>query len=472
MKVLNKEEIQNLPIKERQKYKREYRNFLLYSNEILKLSPLEYINFIENKLGERSLYKNKHVQDYLTKKYINNQIANSYKEAIFIIKNQITEKPRCQNCNKPTRFKKEENRYLSTCSTKCSNKINSQGKVEGNKKSFIKRKLPKFLKIYNAELLEDFKTFREPHRCRCLKCGNEFTMNVLTNGIICRECTPKIAGFSKEEKEVLDYIKEIYKGKILENDRSLGVEIDIYLPEIKLGIEYNGLYWHSSVHKDKNFHLNKTETCEKNNVQLIHIFANEWLEKKEIVKSILRSKMGLNKDKIFARKCEIREVPSKESNNFLEENHIQGKDNSPHRFGLYYKNKLVQLLTLKRTHRSKTKYLELKRSCTILNTSVVGGFSKLLKHTKNIFNEDIITFADRRYSSKDNAYNKIGELIDTIKPNHFYIEGLTLVSREKYQKHKLKDIFENYDPELTAIENCHINGIFQIYDCGNYKYLL
>jgi len=248
--------------------------------------------------------------------------------------------------------------------------------------------------------------------------------------------------------------------------------LDIYIPDLGIAIEYNGLYGHSSLFKDKKYHFNKTEICENNNIQLIHIFENEWILKKEIVKSILKSKLGLNTNRFFARKCTIKEVSSKESNKFLEDNHIQGKDNAPHRYGLYFNNNLIQLITFKRSHRSKAKYLELKRSCSILNTTVVGGFNKLLKYAKNIFKEDIITFADRRFSSKNNVYSKIGNLIDIIKPNHFYIENLNLASREKYQKHKLPNILEKFDISLTAIENCHNNNIYEIYDSGNLKYIL
>jgi hypothetical protein len=277
---------------------------------------------------------------------------------------------------------------------------------------------------------------------------------------------------SKAEKEVYDFIKTFYNGEILENDRSFGVEFDMYIPELKIAIEYNGLYWHSARFKDKRFHLNKTEIAEKNNIQLIHIFENEWINKKEIVKSILKAKLGFSGKRIFARKCLIKEVPSKISNKFLEDNHIQGKDNSPFRYGLYYNDELVQIFTLKRSHRSKDKYLELKRSASKIGHNIIGGFGKLLKHAKRIHNEDIVTFADRRFSSKDNVYKKFGKFVQKTNFNHFWINGLELKSREAYQKHKLKDILEHFDDSKTAIENCHDNDIWEIYDCGNFKYIL
>ena len=471
MKKLSENEIKSLPIKDRQKYKREYKKFLLYSNDILQLKPLEYINYIEQELGERALYKNKEVQKFLERYILINNL-DSYKEAVYWIKNGISKKPLCESCGKETRFKKEDLKYLSTCSSGCSNKINSENKVKSRNENFINKKLKNTLAALKIELTTEFNGIKNENSFRCLKCNNEWSQATIVNGIICRECIPKISGFSIQEKEVLEYIRSIYKGEILENDRSSGVEFNIFIPELSIAIEYNGLYWHSAKFKDKKYHLNKTEMAEKNNIQLIHIFENEWINKQSIVKSIIKAKLGFSNKKIYARKCIIREVPSKESNKFLEDNHIQGKDNAPFRYGLYHNDELVQIFTLKRSHRSKDKYLELKRSASKLEYTVIGGFSKLLKYAKKIHNEVIITFADRRFSSKDNIYEKFGKYIGVTDVNHFWINGMTLKSREAYQKHKLKDSLPIFDENKTAIENCHDNNIWEIYDCGNFKYAL
>ena len=471
MKILETEELKQLSIKDRQKYKRDYKNFLLYSNDILLMNSLEYIEYIENLLGERALYKNKHTQKYLETYMLANKL-NSFKEAVYWIKNEITDIPKCDMCHKNTRFKKEENKYLSTCSSACSNKLNSEAKVESRNANFITKKLSSTLSAAKVELTSEFSGIKSKNSFRCLECNNTWSQPSMVNGIICRECIPKIAGYSLQEKEVLNYIKTLYKGEILENDRSLGIELDIFIPELNVAIEYNGLWWHSARIKAKKYHLNKTEICEKNNIQLIHIFANEWLFKEDIVKSILKAKLGFSDKRVYARKCKIKEVPSKVSNKFLNDNHIQGKDNAPFRYGLYFNEEIIQIFTLKRSHRSKEKYLELKRSASKLGYSVVGGFSKLLKHAKKIHNEDIITFADRRYSNKNNVYSKVGEFIGIVPINHYWVNGLELKSREVYQKHKLKDILKVFDETKTAIENCHDNDIWEIYDCGNFKYKL
>jgi hypothetical protein len=100
-------------------------------------------------------------------------------------------------------------------------------------------------------------------------------------------------------------------------------EIDIFIPSKKLAIEYNGLYWHSENFIENTYHLDKTEDCLKQDIKLIHIFEDEWIYKKDIVKSRLLNLIGFSENKIYARNCEIKEVNSREALKFLDENHIQ-----------------------------------------------------------------------------------------------------------------------------------------------------
>ncbi|MHB8097994.1 MAG: hypothetical protein ACYDD5_00180 [Sulfuricurvum sp.] len=414
--------------------------------------------------------------------------SKSISENIYCLKESITNKPSTEFINLKLGYK---NKSISVDYSKSKEDIEKQfyikynepsrvleyqywkyhGKPKSSRVSFKDDILPIKLERLNVLLLEPYKKVSSSiYKFKCLGCNSIFRDDFFNN-VICRKCNPRPKS-SKQEKEICDFIKSIYNGEVLENDRTFAIELDIFLPDLNIAIEYNGLYWHSVEYKHKNYHLNKTNICEDNGIHLIHIFENEWIEKEEIVKSILRSKLGVIQNKIYARKCEIREVPSKESNKFLDCNHIQGRDNASIRFGLYYNDNLVQLMTFKRSHRSREKYLELKRSCSVLNTSVIGGFSKLLKYSKEVLKEDIVTFADRRYSYKENVYSKIGKYISTIQPNHFYHINGELKSREGFQKHLLEDILDKYDDNLSAIENCHRNNIFEVYDSGNHKYIL
>jgi transposase len=163
---------------------------------------------------------------------------------------------------------------------------------------------------------------------------------------------------SGEEQELIDFIGEIYKDEIITSNRSVlnGRELDIYLPKHNLAIEYNGLYSHSykpweereSLIKGPNYHLSKTVDCEKLGIQLIHIFSDEWNYRQAIVKSILKSKLGIN-ERIYARKCSIVEVDIDSKNKFLNDNHIQGEDKSSIKLGLEYEGVLVCLMTFNKS---------------------------------------------------------------------------------------------------------------------------
>jgi hypothetical protein len=151
-------------------------------------------------------------------------------------------------------------------------------------------KVIKILKYNNSKLLSDYTQNRELIKLECLKCSTIFETQYfyVQQGFgKCPNCFPKFK--SQGEIELLEFIKSIESSEIIENDRKVlnGQELDIYIPSKNIAIEFNGLYWHSELFKDKNYHLNKTELCEKNNIRLIHIFEDEWSLYKENIKKLL-----------------------------------------------------------------------------------------------------------------------------------------------------------------------------------------
>jgi len=260
------------------------------------------------------------------------------------------------------------------------------------------------------------------------------------------------------------------------NNRSIlsGKEIDILIPEKNIGIEHNGIYWHSELNgKDKNYHLNKTLQCEQQGIQLLHIFETEWLEKEDIVKSIISSKLGKYKNRLYARKCIIREIDSTTKNNFLKDNHLQGPDKSSVKLGLFNNGELVGLMTFGKSRYNNKYQYEMHRFCNKLGYQIVGGASKLLKYFINYKNPlSIITYADRRYSD-GSFYEKIGFIrLTPSMPSHWYfgkdINGIA--NRLQFQKHLLEDKIDTFDPTLTAWQNMVHNGYDRIWDCGNHKF--
>lgn len=358
-----------------------------------------------------------------------------------------------------------------------------------NYKNIIDRLNNKCLNIDPLFTLEEYKsTFRDnKYEFLCKKCGSKF-MDHIDGGHLprCLKCDPIISGFSDKEREVLEYIRSIYEGEIIENCRKLlkGKEIDIYIPELNLAFEFNGIYWHSELggNKNKSYHLNKTNECENLGIRLIHIFEDEWRNKQDIVKSKLRYLIGLKSESVYARKCYIEEISSAICNEFLKNNHIQGKCVSKIKIGLFRKcdRKLVSVITFGRLRKSLGNksvdgHYELIRYCSDINYNVVGGMSKLLSYFIKNYNPNvIITYADRRYSSRHkNVYKNVGfEYIGESTPNYwyFYRGEFDRYHRYKFAKHRLSEKLEKFDNNLSEWQNMQMNGYDRIWDCGSLKY--
>jgi hypothetical protein len=278
---------------------------------------------------------------------------------------------------------------------------------------------------------------------------------------------------SSGERELANLIESFYNGEILTNKRSIiGRELDLYIPEYKFAIEYNGLYFHQD-DKGKS-HRQKFDLCISEGIYLLQIFEHEWADERlrKIYTSKIKMRLGIF-DKIFARKCIIKEVSYNDAKEFLNNNHIDGNSRSDTRVGLYYQGELVSLMTFGKS-RFKVGETELIRYASKLDTSVIGGASKLLKHyVKNTSIDNIVSFSNNLYSD-GSLYINLGFKEGTTVTGYFYVNKRTKikVNRMAFQKHKLKDIFSNYDESLTEKENVKNNGYFFIYDAGQTKWKL
>ena len=297
---------------------------------------------------------------------------------------------------------------------------------------------------------------------------------------ICTKCNPIAETSSIIENELKEFIKTLNITSI-NNDTTIlpnNQEIDVFLPEHNLGIEFNGLYWHSELFKDKNYHLNKTNECEKRGIKLLHIFDDEWIYKKEIVKSIIRSNLGLIEHKIYARKCYIKEIDSIISSKFLDCNHIQGSVNSKINLGLFYENELISVMTFEITRiglgniEKNFNYYNLNRFCTKLNTQVIGGASKLLKYFIKTYNpKNIITYADRRYSQGKLYKNLNFTNVHTNKPTFYYFNRNKKIKYHRFNYRKDVLIKLGWFNETKTINEILLeHNILKVYDCGSIKY--
>ena len=318
----------------------------------------------------------------------------------------------------------------------------------------------------------------------CEVCGNVsidksiFYSRKKYNSLLCTFCNPVSPQVSGKEILLKNFIKDNYKNLILENDKNVikPYELDIYLPELKMAFEFNGLYWHNELYKNNNYHLNKTKECEKQGIQLIQIYEDDWVYKQNVIKSIILNKLDRINNKIYARKCKIEEIyDNKLVGEFLEKNHIQGFIGSRVKIGLFYDDELVSLMTfgnrrvaMGKKSTNKNEY-ELLRFCNKLNTSVVGGASKLFGYfVKKYDPSEITTYADRSIS-QGKLYKTLGfDFVSKTDPNYYYIINDIRYHRFNFRKDIL--VKEGYDSNKTEHQIMLERNIYRIYDSGNLKF--
>ena len=278
------------------------------------------------------------------------------------------------------------------------------------------------------------------------------------------------------EQSVLNEIKQFYNGTILHNCRTLtdtNIECDIVIPDYKLAIECNGLYWHSDKFRNSSYHFNKKKDIEETGYNLIQIWEDDWYDKikHDIIISRIKNKLGMSK-KIYARNCIIKEVQPNIANEFLNENHLQGSINSTYKFGLFYNDELVMLMTIGKSRKliGNNKTYELYRLCTKKDITVIGGFSKLLEYFRsNHKGETLISYVDCDWCQlKENGYNKVGfEFIKHTAANYWWCKNIR-ENRLKYTKSSL--VKQGYNKDLSETEIMKQRGYFKIYGSGNLLY--
>lgn len=271
------------------------------------------------------------------------------------------------------------------------------------------------------------------------------------------------------ENSVADFITSNYNGTIERSNRTLiKKELDIVLPDLNLAFECNGSFWHSENQgKSSIYHLDKTEQCINKSYQLIHIWDFHWESKQDIVKSRILSALKKNQ-RIYARDTVLKEVSYTESELFLKDNHLQGNCKSLKRFGLYYNGQLVAIMTFGKSRFNKMYNWELLRYCSLNYTNVIGGASKLLSYFRKNYPGTIVSYCNRMTGS-GNLYKSLSfTFIHNSPPSYYYTKDYQVFeSRNKYQKHKLPSLLENFNNKLSAWENMKNNGYDRIWDCGN-----
>lgn len=288
------------------------------------------------------------------------------------------------------------------------------------------------------------------------------------------------------EQEVMEYIWSLdFNINISHCDRTVisPYEIDIYLPDYKIGIECNPTATHNSdinvfdreaLPLSPSYHAMKTKLCDDADVRLIHIFGYEWNNNKEVIKSIICNTLEKNINKVYARQCEVREVSSADASVFLDNNHRQGKVGSSIRLGLFYNDELVSLMTFgkpRNTIGKQSNGYELLRFCSSCYTTVVGGASKLFKYFIRNYNPSVIrSFSDRAHTSGE-LYSMLGfEEVSRSAAGYCWVDVKTdkAYHRVNAQKQNIKKFLhdDNIDLSKSEREIMTEHGFVRVYDSG------
>lgn len=304
--------------------------------------------------------------------------------------------------------------------------------------------------------------------------GHEVSLNFNSfknHNARCIKCSP----VSKPEEELSEWISSMgmtSSKKRFKKDLSGSFEIDIYIPDKQIGLEFNGLYWHSEKFKEKNFHLEKTNMAQKQGIRVIHIFEDEWLNRKMQVKGYLKSVIGLNSRKIPGRKTQVVSLDQDTCSAFLNENHIQGKYYGHIRLGLIFEGELVGVMLGSSHHRKADKSaIVLSRMCFKYDTTIQGGAGKLFSEFKRIAlvlgYKEVISWSDNRWS-EGNIYQTLGFQKDaTLRPDYSYIYGGRRLSKQSCTKKMLlkKGAIGNTEADMARSL-----GYLKIYDCGKIRW--
>ena len=430
------------------------------------------------------------------------KVENFSTEKLYLLVNEMEKAPTCEHCDEDCRFVGTKEGYSRICGSKACISISMN---RGYKNKFgekydrfkhamlVSRGIPyiaqdpehrKNVKILreekwiesNKKVLSKFNIERDGSFLVCKTCNSKTP--ILTTQRVriqndenpCIACNPIVHGSSKAQAEISSFIVDlgfpVINNHRLSNTRT---EIDIFVPDKNVGFEFNGLFWHSEQYKCKTYHADKSLAALENGINLFHVWEDEWITKREIVKSRIKNVLGKSEVSIQARKCKVLEISNQTRKNFLNDNHIQGNVNSQHSIGLFFKDELVSVMTFGNSRRvtgKKGNEIELLRFCSLLNHNVTGGASKLFSYFVNYLGngKNVISYSHSHWGT-GNVYRKLGfEFVHDTPPSYHYVMNDRRFHRYQFRKSKLVE--DGHDPSLSEHDIMLERKIYRIYDCG------
>ena len=325
---------------------------------------------------------------------------------------------------------------------------------------------------------------------KCIEHDREFSVNVhniLRGANPCPQCNHRKSGPQEAISKLMSIFTPVIKdAKGIAYGKS---EVDVYLPEKNIGIEFHGIYYHSHFDaedekKNKHKTFNKYKTCQEKGIRLITIFETEWEQRQPQIKRLLRNAIGKTKGKLMARKCELKSVPAQEAREFYERYHPQGGEGNGNHYGLYWKDRLVACMRFAlglndRGSNTKREWT-LARYATRINIS--GGASRLFKAFIDEQKPELVkSFSDNRYFSGA-MYEQLGFVMELeslpdyqvwsqklgLKPKSHYQRR---VIQKRLQEHGNNEIYNHETDSRTEKEMTYLMGARRIYDCGKKRWI-
>lgn len=315
---------------------------------------------------------------------------------------------------------------------------------------------------------------------KCDACGLQdelametFRWRTQMAGTPCVKCSGIHKG-SLQEGQIKSYLESLGISFISNDRKQLHPhELDVYIPNHNLAIEYCGLYWHSELQgSTKNRHLDKMKACAQKGIRLITIFEDEWIHKPEVVKARIKNMLQMNSMRMGARMFTCKQVPATTANAFCAQYHIQGVGKTNHAYGLYYADELKAVMTFSKLSvakgaKSESNVWELNRFCVQPDLTISGGANKLFRaFLKDQMPTQVISYSDRRWNT-GHVYAQLGfEKSHDTPVNYWYID---FKSMERIHRFGLRKSSTD-DPMLTEWENRKLQGWNRIWDCGSTKW--
>lgn len=304
------------------------------------------------------------------------------------------------------------------------------------------------------------------------KCSNGHSYQTYIDSVVrsnfesCPRCSYNISSGSME---VHAYIESLGIHSVQEYILESGKRLDLYIPDLKLGIEYNGIYWHNETNRGRLYHRERFLDCTKEGIQLLFVWEDDWLQNQDVVKKILAYKLGCHKEqKVNARDCTVVELNTYYVRGFLEENHIQGYASGSFYLGLQDKDlNIVAVIVCK----YESYGLNIVRYATCC--SVRGGFSKLVRYIERNYDYSILyTFSDNGISDGGLYANNGFERADELPPDYMYVYQNKRIHKFNFRKNRFK-----MDPKLiwkeglTERELADLNNIDRVWDAGKVRWV-